>query len=224
VPEVPTLPDESGDGRGPEVESEVTLELAPSPNPNWGPTLADLRSRLGGSDQGTFTDPRYGTKHAVDLRPWAHLPPDTRFTLRFHHPVRGSERDRRRLAVESLLTASMPFVPDEGRTLDELLHTGLETQDLKPQPDGTFKESDWVIRTARQMFDLMPNPPSRRRLLGALAHLRQTGDVFRSGRGTRPDPYRYWRDPSRGFAVPGRPATREETQQVWSRMTGRPLR
>ena len=96
----------------------MTLELAPGRNPNWGPTLADLRSRLGGSDQGTFTDPRYGTKHPVDLGPWAHLPPDTRFTLQFHRPVRGSQRDRRRLAVESLLTASMPFVRDEARTLD----------------------------------------------------------------------------------------------------------
>ena len=81
---MPTLTDQSGEGRVPEVENEVTLELAPGRNPNWGPTLADLRSSLGGSDQGTFTDPRYGTKHAVDLGPWAQLPPDTRFSLRFH--------------------------------------------------------------------------------------------------------------------------------------------
>jgi hypothetical protein len=128
------------DGGKAEVNRDVILELAPGLNPNWGPTLADLRARLGGSDQGTFTDPRYGTKHVVDLRPWTHLPPQTRFILRFHYPVSESHRERRRLALEDLLTAGMPFVADEARTLDELLDMGLETQDLMPQPDGTFQE------------------------------------------------------------------------------------
>jgi hypothetical protein len=204
-----------------EVRNDVILELAPGLSPNWGPTLADLRTRLGGSDQGTFTDPRFGTKHAVDLRPWTHLPPQTRFVLHFHYPVPESHSVRRRLAVESLLTSGMPFVMDEARTLDELLDTGLETQDLEPQSDGTFKELDWRMRTARQMFGLMPNPPSRRRLLRALSRLTDSGEVFRTGTGTRHDPYRYWRDAQRGFAVPGRPATKEESQRLWSLRTGR---
>jgi hypothetical protein len=176
------------DGGKAEVNRDVILELAPGLNPNWGPTLADLRARLGGSDQGTFTDPRYGTKHVVDLRPWTHLPPQTRFILRFHYPVSESHRERRRLALEDLLTAGMPFVADEARTLDELLDMGLETQDLMPQPDGTFQELEWRMRSARQMFGLMPNPPPRRRLLRALSHLVESGEVFRTGTGTRPLP------------------------------------
>jgi len=44
-----------------------------------------------------------------------------------------------------LLTAGLPFVIHEGRTLDELPDKRLEAQDLAPQLDGTFKEGDWVI-------------------------------------------------------------------------------
>lgn len=104
--------------------------------------------------------------------------------------------------MEGLLTSGMPLVMDEARTLDELLDTRLETQDLKPQPDGTFDELDWRMRTPREMFSLMPNPPSRRRLLRALSHLTESGEVFRTGTGTRHDPYRYWRDARRGLPYP----------------------
>jgi hypothetical protein len=117
----------------------------------------------------------------------------------------------------------MPFVADEARTLDELLDMGLETQDLMPQPDGTFQELEWRMRSARQMFGLMPNPPPRRRLLRALSHLVESGEVFRTGTGTRHDPFRYWRDAHRGFAALGRHATNEESQQLWSLRQGRDM-
>src|SRR5262249_40818207 len=65
--------------RSTKASGAVRMELAPALDRNWGPTLADLRARLGGSDQGEFTDPRFRSKHAVDLRPWSQLPPNTHF-------------------------------------------------------------------------------------------------------------------------------------------------
>lgn len=212
----------SGRSRNPDKQSVVSMELAPALGRNWGPTLADLRTRLGGADQGEFTDPRFGIKHAVDLRPWAELPPDTHFKLGFHYPVEGSPRDRRRLGIESLLTSSsaMPQEADEARTLDEILDATLHTQRVVPRGDGTYEDQEWKPSSPRQLFAEMPNTPSRQRLRRTLRRLVDRGVVFQRGKGTRREPYRYWRASAPMPGMRGRWATAEENREIWRRMPG----
>jgi len=196
------------------------MELAPALDRNWGPTLADLRARLGGSDQGEFTDPRFRSKHAVDLRPWSQLPPNTHFKFGFHYPVEGSPRNRRRQGIESLLTSAMRQTASQARTLDEILDSPLHMQRVVQQADGTLEDQKWELRCPRQFFAEMPNPPSRQRLLRALGRLVDRSAVFREGNGTSRAPYRYWRASALPPGIRGRPATDEESDHLWRRLFG----
>src|SRR5207249_3696899 len=147
IRDVPTV-------RDPSVETDpqdaVEMILEPALGRRYGPTLGELRKRLGGSDEGWFTDPEYGTRHRVDLTRWSHLPDDTRFQHGFRYqPPKLSKRQSRSRFIRSMLLARMPTEAEHAVTLDEILDAPIPIQRVDRLPEASFPESPWFYGTAR---------------------------------------------------------------------------
>ena len=198
--------------RGVMSSASVTMQLEPFRGHGAGPTLAELRERLGGSDHGEFREPWYGTNHPVDLRPWADLPPETRFRLRYQYQPSMARPKRGLLLIDALLSAAMPRSSDTAATLDELINRPIETEVVGGEGKGSANKA--YLRSARQAFEESSPPISRRRIRTRLTAMVAVGRVHSRGKGSKADPLRFWLDPSLGIPSNLRPATQSESEDV----------
>jgi hypothetical protein len=169
--------------------SRVRLLVEPTSGANAGPTLADLRTQLGGADEGTMADPWFGIEHVVDLSRWRDLPPDTRFVVRFTYDTNDDAATRSNDAIRVLLLAAVPDDEATACTFEELLGRRVTVESVPSEPDPESERTETTLREAMNTNRKW----TKARVRATLTLMVREGIILRVSRGRR-EPFRYWRE------------------------------
>jgi hypothetical protein len=168
---------------------KVRLVVEPVSEPDSGPTLAELRMQLGGTDEGMMTDPWFGNSYPVDLSRWRDLPPETRFLVRFTYDTSTRVVMRPIDAIQPLLLAALPDDEEGACTFDDLLRRRLTLESVPEQPNGPSERSEITLEDAMSRNRRW----SKASVRATLTRMVRSGTVLRVGRGSMRDPFRYSR-------------------------------